>query len=146
MKKRLALFIATGLFVGYFPFAPGTIGTLLGVFIYWVSPGYLLLSLPLFFLLSLWSIKQASSLLLKEDDPKIVIDETTGFLVTMLFLPPNWEYILAGFILFRIIDILKPYPINKIEEISSPWGVVLDDVAAGAMSCLLLHGFRYIFG
>ena len=64
----------------------------------------------------------------------------------MLFLPPNWEYILAGFILFKIIDILKPYPINKIEEISSPWGVVLDDVATGAMSCLLLHGFRYIFG
>ncbi|MBU0568458.1 phosphatidylglycerophosphatase A, partial [bacterium] len=67
MKKRLALFLATGFFVGYFPFAPGTIGTLLGVFIYWVSGGYLLLSLPLFFLLSLWSIKQASSLL-EEDD------------------------------------------------------------------------------
>lgn len=145
MKKRLALFLATGFFVGYFPFAPGTIGTLLGVFIYWVSGGYLLLSLPLFFLLSLWSIKQASSLL-EEDDRRIVIDEITGFLVTMLFLPPNWEYILAAFILFRIIDILKPYPINKIEEISSPWGVVLDDVAAGAFACLLLHGFRCILG
>lgn len=137
--------MATGFFVGYFPFAAGTLGTILGVFIYWVFGGYLLLSLLLSFLLSLWSIKQTSSLL-EEDDPKIVIDEITGFLVTMLFLPPNWEYILAGFILFRIIDILKPYPINKIEGISSPWGVVLDDVAAGAMSCLLLHGVRYIFG
>lgn len=143
MKKRLAQFTATGLFIGYFPFAPGTMGTILGMAICWAFEGHLLLPLLLFLLLSLWSIKQTHSLL-KEDDPRIVIDEITGFLVAMLFLPPNWEYILAAFILFRIIDIVKPFFIKRLERISSPWGVVLDDLAAGAFTCLLLHGWRWI--
>lgn len=143
MKKSLALFTATGLFIGYFPFVPGTMGTILGVVIYWAFSGHLLLSLLLTLLLSLWSIKQ-TSYLLKEDDSRIVIDEITGFLAAMLFLPSNWGYIMAAFIIFRTIDILKPPPIKRLEKIPSPWGVVLDDLTAGAFTCLLLHSWRWI--
>ena len=99
---------------GYFPVASGTAGTLAAIPLYiWLSrlslPLYLFTLLPFFFFAS-WVSGRAEELFGEKDSGKIVIDEVIGFLVTMIAIPPDWRYILAGFLLFRLFDIVKPPP------------------------------------
>ena len=137
------IFFSTGLYAGYIPLAPGTAGTLIAV------PLYLLLStLPAFsygitvvafLFMSSWFARAAELLFLKRDSRRIVIDEISGFLVTMAFLPPLPLYILSGFVLFRFFDIVKPFPIKRLETLGGGYGVVADDVMAGIYSNLVLQ-------
>lgn len=130
---------------GYAPVASGTFGTLAAI------PFYLLLaklSLPLylltltaFFFLSCWVSGRAEIIFKEKDSGKIVIDEVVGYLVTMIAIPLDWRYIVAGFLLFRFFDIVKPPPARWFDQkVKNGYGVVLDDVAAGvyAWLCLLL--------
>lgn len=75
----------------------------------------------------------------KKDDPKIVIDEIMGFFITMLWVPRTALFIVAGFILFRFFDILKPFPIRRLEKVRGGFGVVLDDVMAGIFANVILR-------
>jgi len=141
--NRFILLLATGFGAGFSPVVPGTMGTLVALPLYYVvssisSPLYEL-TLVAFFFFSSWISNQAESYWGEKDDRRIVIDEIMGFLVTMLWIPKSPFSIVAGFILFRFFDILKPFPIRRLEQVKSGYGVVLDDVLAGIYSNIILH-------
>src|SRR4030042_569154 len=147
--NRFILFSASGFGVGYSPVAPGTLGTLLAIPIYYFlsnipSPIYEI-TLIGFFFLSIWISENAEIIFRKKDDRRIVIDEMMGFLITMLWIPKTIYFILIGFFLFRFFDILKPIPIRLLERrLKGGFGVVLDDVAAGVYSNVVLR-LIYLF-
>jgi phosphatidylglycerophosphatase A len=144
LHNKLVVFFATGCYSGFSPGAPGTAGSVIGVALFWfLSP----LSFPLyavtviaFIFLSIWCAARASVIFQTKDPSQVVIDEIAGYLVTMTALPPSWGYIIAGFILFRIMDIVKPYPIRWIDQnIAGGYGIVLDDVLAGVYANIILQ-------
>ncbi len=136
--------LAFGFGTGLSPAAPGTVGTVLGVFIYLA-----LAPLPLtyyigvcsgLFLAGIWICDKTSRDLGVHDHAGIVFDEIVGFLVTMIALPSSWPWVLSGFCLFRAFDILKPWPIGWIERRSKGGlGIMLDDLLAGLAALLLLQ-------
>ena len=146
--NRFFLVLATGFGVGYSPVAPGTLGTLVAIPIYYFlsenhSPLYEI-TLIGFFFLSVWISENAETFFGKKDDPKIVIDEVMGFLITMLWVPKTTGFIMIGFFLFRFFDILKPFPIRRLERrLKGGWGVVLDDVMAGVYAHIILQIISY---
>jgi len=91
------------------------------------------------FFLAVWISEKAGMFFGKKDDPKIVIDEIMGFFITMLWVPRTALFIVAGFILFRFFDILKPFPIRRLEKVRGGFGVVLDDVMAGIFANVILR-------
>jgi phosphatidylglycerophosphatase A len=147
MKHFISL-LATGFGVGYSPVAPGTLGTLIAIPVYYFlseipSPLYEI-TLIGFFFLSVWVSENAERLFGKKDDQRIVIDEIIGFLITMLWVPKTIRFVIIGFFLFRFFDILKPFPIRHVEKrFKGGFGVVLDDVAAGVYANIVLQ-FIYL--
>ncbi len=136
--------MATGFGVGYSPVAPGTLGTLIAIPIYYflsnISSPIYEITLIGFFFLSVWVSEKAEVLFGKKDDQRIVIDEIMGFLVTMLWVPKTAILIVTGFFLFRFFDILKPFPIRRLEKgLKGGYGVVLDDVMAGVYANIVLQ-------
>jgi phosphatidylglycerophosphatase A len=149
MMNRFILMLATGFGVGYSPIAPGTLGTLIAIPVYYFlsaipSPLYEI-TLIGFFFLSVWISENAEIIFGKKDDPRIVIDEMMGFLVTMLWVHRSAFSITMGFFLFRIFDIIKPPPIRRLERTKGGFGVVLDDVLAGVYANIILHIIGRIF-
>jgi phosphatidylglycerophosphatase A len=146
--NKFFLFLATGFGVGYSPVAPGTLGSLVAILIYYflseIPPPLYEITLIGFFFLSVWISENAERLFGKKDDQKIVIDEIMGFLITMLWVPKTIRFIIIGFFLFRFFDILKPFPIRHVEKrFKGGFGVVLDDVAAGVYSNIILQIISY---
>lgn len=153
--------------VGYIPLAPGTYGSLVGVGIYllavyieqgvysrygldgvtnahltaWIHVVNMVLFL-LFCLLGIWASGRATHLFQNKDPQKVVVDEVIGQLITFLFIPfvVSWHFVLAGFLLFRLFDIWKPYPIDSLQNLPAGIGVCADDILAGvyAGTCLML--------
>ena len=144
LQDKLVLFFATGCYSGFSPGAPGTAGSVVGVVLFWLLSS---LAFPLyavtaiaFIFLSIWCAARASVIFQKKDPPQVVMDEIAGYLVTMAAVPLSWGYIIAGFILFRIMDILKPYPIRWIDQnVPGGYGIVLDDVLAGVYANIILQ-------
>ena len=140
--------LATGFGVGYSPVAPGTLGTLIAIPVYYFlsaipSPLYEI-TLVGFFFLSVWISENAEIFFGKKDDQRIVIDEMMGFLITMLWVPKATHFIVIGFFLFRVFDILKPFPIRRLERgLKGGFGVVLDDVMAGVYGNIILQIISY---
>ena len=153
--------------VGYIPLAPGTWGSAVGVLIYllfakiedWTILNYLpkgfsadqisawihfvnLFIFLLFTLLGIWAATRGTKLFADKDPSQAVVDEVIGQLITFLFIPftTSWQLILAGFLLFRLFDIWKPYPIDYLQSLPSGIGVCADDILAGvyAGTCLSL--------
>jgi phosphatidylglycerophosphatase A len=142
--NKFFLFLATAFGVGFSPIAPGTLGTLVAIPIYYFlseipSPLYEI-TLIGFFFLSVWISQNAEIFFGKKDDQRIVIDEIIGFLITMLWVPKTIRFIIIGFFLFRFFDILKPFPIRRLEKgFKGGFGVVLDDVVAGIYANIILR-------
>jgi phosphatidylglycerophosphatase A len=142
--NRFFLLFATGFGVGYSPIAPGTLGSLIAIPIYYFlseipSPLYEI-TLIGFFFLSVWISENAEIFFGKKDDQRIVIDEIVGFLISMLWVPKTLPFIIIGFFLFRFFDILKLFPIRRLErKLKGGFGVVLDDVMAGVYANIILH-------
>jgi len=146
MKNTSKLFVglATGGYIGFIPFAPGTFGSVLGIPFY-----YFMSSLPLlpafsfllvFILFSVWIAGKGEAALNTKDPGCIVIDEIAGIGVTFFTIPFNLYWAVLGFIIFRFFDILKPFPVNYLEKrFTGGLGVVIDDVAAGIMSNIVLQ-------
>jgi len=144
MINRFILILATGFGVGYSPIAPGTMGTILTIPIYLflsAIPSLLYeLTLITSFFFASWVSGYAQKYFGRLDDQRIVIDEMMGFLITMLWLPKTNFSIITGFFLFRFFDILKPFPIRRMEKRwRGGYGVVLDDVLAGIYANIILH-------
>jgi phosphatidylglycerophosphatase A len=146
--RHFTLLLATGFGVGYSPRAPGTLGTLVAIPVYYFlsnvpSPLYEI-TLIGFVFLSVWVSGNAEIFFGKKDDQRIVIDEIMGFLITMLWVPKTIRFIIIGFFLFRFFDILKPFPIRRLEKgFKGGFGVVLDDVAAGVYANIILQIISY---
>ncbi len=137
--------LATGGFLGYMPVAPGSFGAVIGLLAYCVMPLFpwmaVLMGLILFIGFSVW-VSQAAEKLLNEKDPGcIIIDEIAGMAVTLFGFPFSIWIGLAGFMVFRFFDILKPFPIGLLEKkLPGGVGVVADDLAAGIIGNLVLRG------
>jgi phosphatidylglycerophosphatase A len=142
MAHRLALAFATCGCVGYLPFAPGTWASILGSILLYLLPG--ILNHPLaVILIGVAAILCINRMELPEKDPGfIVIDELAGMCVTMIGQGLGASNLLKGFVLFRIFDILKPFPIRRLEALPKGYGIVADDILAGiyANAALLLLG------
>lgn len=143
MKEVIANLIATFLYVGHLPYAPGTFGTLAAVPLFYLISGlpvylYLLITLVVIGV-SVWASTIAEGIYDKTDPGQIVADEVSGYLVTMILIPPTVTNIVIGFFLFRLFDIIKPPPVRSFERLPGGWGVVIDDVAAGVYACVCMH-------
>lgn len=141
--KRPQHLLAYGAGAGLSGWAPGTMGTLVAV------PLYLLLSmLPLaaywvvlavLFVVGVVVCGAAAAELGEDDPPAVVFDEIFGFLVAMAAAPAGWIWVITGFLLFRVFDIYKPWPVSVLQRMRGGLGIMLDDVAAGAMTFLVLQ-------
>jgi len=139
------LWLAFGFGAGLAPRAPGTAGTLMAVPLFLLLdrlPGYgYLLATLLVTLAGVWVCGRASQLLGVHDHPGIVWDEFAGFFITMLAAPAGWSGIVAGFALFRLFDVWKPWPIGWVDRrVHGGMGIMLDDVLAGLMAAAVLWG------
>lgn len=138
-------FLALGFGSGLAPIAPGTFGTLVGIPIFLLvqqlsSLHYILLVIILFNL-GIAICCKASEIMGVHDHPAIVWDEIVGYLVTMWMAPVGWIWVVAGFVLFRLFDILKPWPIGWIDRnVSCGLGIMLDDLVAGLFGLAALQG------
>ena len=144
---RLAVALATWFGCGYFPWGPGTVGSLAAAVIAFAlystfGAGRLtFLALTLLLLLpAIWAATQTARLLAKEDPGMVVVDEVLGQWVTLLGATTlNWKSFLAAFVLFRIFDIWKPWPVRNLEKLPEGTGIVADDLAAGVYAALILY-------
>ena len=137
-------FVALGLGSGLIPKAPGTFGTMLGFPIYFLIQSqsywiYILTVIALFFVGAYCAGVTARNLN-QHDHRSIVIDEVVGILIGLFMCPADWRWWLAVFILFRIFDIYKPFPINLIDQrVTGGKGVMLDDVLAGVFTLIIIQ-------
>ena len=142
------MFLATGCFIGNISFAPGTFGTILGLplcfFLSRTNFSVAVFLTVIFIVFAIFIAHHAEKILKKEDPGCIVIDEIAGIMITLLGLPFNAVYVLAGFAIFRFFDILKPFPIRLVEKkLSGGTAIVMDDVVAGIFSNLVLRVFFF---
>ncbi len=153
MADNTALFLTTW-GVGYIPGAPGTYGSLIAVGIY-LAINYCLqgttiaaglihagvaVAITLFCLVGIWASSRAVALLGNHDPSEAVVDELMGQFITFLFIPfgIGWPFILAGFLLFRLFDIWKPYPIDDLQILPGGLGICADDIVAGVYAGICL--------
>jgi len=138
------MFFATGCFIGNISFAPGTFGSILGLSLcfflskieFAIAAGLTIL----FVFFAIWMAHEAQIILKTEDPGCIVIDEMAGMAVTLIGLPFNMIFVLTGFLIFRILDIWKPYPIRLLErKLSGGVGIVMDDIVAGILGNIILR-------
>ncbi|OFZ10845.1 MAG: phosphatidylglycerophosphatase [Bdellovibrionales bacterium RBG_16_40_8] len=159
-SRRTIEILATFFYLGRAPLMPGTVGTIGAI------PLVVLFSLAgvygyigLTFIFTLWSIRvadQYEQIVQDHDTKEVVIDEVAGYLIAMFWLPHTWQAFLASFILFRTLDILKPYPISALDaRAQGGFGTVVDDIVAGVIANIALQfvytqtnwlGMKYVFG
>lgn len=142
-------FFATGAYAGYVPLAPGTFGAAVGCALYLALRGLpdvaYFFAVVAFCFFAVWVSAHAQKMFEGADPSQIVIDEIAGILVTMLFHDPKLSMLFAGFILFRIFDIVKPWPVSWFERrYDDGRGIVLDDVMAGIYANAALWIFELV--
>ena len=141
---RLAVFIATAGYCGYLPIAPGTVGSAAGLLVYLIvwwtqSPPVEVALIVAIFAAGVWSGTIAERYFGGIDPGPVVIDEVVGMLVTLAFIPVGISGALAGFVLFRIFDIFKPYPAGRFEHLHGGLGMMSDDAMAAMYANLSLR-------
>ncbi len=144
LSKHPVLILATGFGSGLLPKAPGTFGTLIAVPIYIFISGFdaasYWITFMALFLIGILICKTATQILKVHDHPSIVWDEIVGYLITMYSLPQHWTMVVAGFLLFRLLDIWKPWPIKMLDQtVKGGLGIMLDDVVAGVTANIILQ-------
>ena len=146
LRVELSEWLATCFKIGHLPIAPGTWGSLAAVIGWWLWLQYLD---PLVFIVLIITIfiigVFATNIIIdhtgEKDPSRIVIDEVAGQWLGLLVLPDGVLYIAAAFILFRLLDIIKPWPIWQLEKFPKGWGVMLDDMLAGSLTLGLIQGY-----
>jgi phosphatidylglycerophosphatase A len=133
---RLGLFIATCGYLGYVPVAPGTFGSAAGLVVLaavrWSgSPALELAVIVLLFAVGVWSANAAERHFGGVDPAPVILDEVVGMLITLAFLPVTITGAIVGFLLFRLFDVVKPWPANRLEALHGGLGVMADDAMAG---------------
>jgi phosphatidylglycerophosphatase A len=140
---RAAVFIATFGYIGYAPFAPGTFGSLAGLALFfalratgqvWIEP----VVIVALFAIGSWAGNVAERYFGGIDPGPVVIDEVLGMLVTLLFVPVAWVGALFGFLLFRVLDVIKPWPARRMESLHGGIGVMADDAMAAVYGNIIM--------
>lgn len=141
---RVAVFLATVAYCGYFPIAPGTVGSAAGLLVYllvwWTkSPVVEVALIAGTFAAGTWAATHAERYFGGIDPGPVVIDEVLGMLLTLAFIPVGLSAACAGFVLFRVFDVIKPYPANRLETFHGGFGIMADDAMAGVYANLALR-------
>jgi phosphatidylglycerophosphatase A len=138
----VALAVATALGAGHAPIAPGTFGSAVGLLLWAIVPQrpavQLLLATGLLIAGS-WAATIAERHYHTTDPGQVVIDEVMGMIITLMMIPAGWWMAIAGFLLFRLFDVLKPYPVRQFERLPRGLGVMADDAMAGVYANLALR-------
>ncbi|HYE85780.1 MAG TPA: phosphatidylglycerophosphatase A [Vicinamibacterales bacterium] len=147
--KGLAVFVASFGYVGFFPLAPGTAGSLaalaLFAFIRWIGvPWIELAAIAAVAAIGVWAAHGTEVALGRKDPGIVVIDEVLGMLITLALLPVSLLGIAVGFLLFRVLDVVKPYPAAQVEHVHGGLGIMADDAVAGLYSYLILRGLLWV--
>ncbi|HEV8396458.1 MAG TPA: phosphatidylglycerophosphatase A [Vicinamibacterales bacterium] len=147
--RRLGLFIATCGYIGFAPVAPGTVGSAAGVALFylirgveavWAQP----LLIAVLFAAGVWAASIAEQALGGTDPGPVVIDEVIGMLITLLWLPVTPLGALVGFLVFRVLDVVKPWPSRQFESLHGGLGIMADDAMAAVYGHLLMRGFLWL--
>jgi phosphatidylglycerophosphatase A len=141
--------IGSGFYSGYIPFIPGTFGSLAGLLIYLI-PGFekLYIIIPAIIIITLIGIPigtRFEKFYGLTDPPYCTIDEIAGMWVSLVLVPKSFFPVILAFFVWRIMDIIKPYPARKLENLEGGLGVMMDDISAGVYSLLFVHLFLLIF-
>ncbi len=147
--RRLAVFVCSFGYIGFFPVAPGTVGSAAGVAVYLAARS---VAVPYLDLIVIVAFAVAGTILTRPceeelrciDPGPIVIDEVMGMLITLFMIPVGWGGILLGFLLFRALDVLKPFPARQLERLHGGFGVMADDAMAAMYAHILLRGAYYL--
>jgi phosphatidylglycerophosphatase A len=145
---RLAIFICTFGYIGYAPFAPGTFGSLAGLAVYgilrWIgSPLAEVAAIAALSAAGIWAGTIAERFFGGIDPGPVVIDEVAGMLITLAFIPVGPSGAVAGFMLFRLFDVIKPFPAGRLERLHGGLGVMADDAMAAVYANLALRLARW---
>ncbi len=145
LLRRLAWVIATWFGCGFFPVAPGTMGSLGAIPLYWLvirgGRAGVGAAAVVVTLVGVWAASVVARELGRKDPQVVVVDEVAGMLLTMLPMAHlSWLAVAVGFVVFRALDMAKPWPIRALEKLPGGWGIVLDDVAAGVVGAGVLWG------
>jgi phosphatidylglycerophosphatase A len=144
-----ALAFATVLGAGYAPMAPGTVGSAVGLLLWYLLPASPIVqvsTLAVVIVMGSWSGGVAEHHFGRPDPGQVVIDEVAGMLVTLFLVPVGWAGALLAFFLFRLSDIVKPYPANRLERLPGGAGIMADDLMAGVYANLALRLCLWSFG
>jgi len=144
---KLIVFLASAGYIGYIPVASGTFGSLVGIPLFFAFDGVLQASTSTYLLVfvgavvaSCWIAGSAEKIFDEHDSHKIVLDEVVGYLAATLFLEPTWSNAIAAFFIFRVLDVIKPFPAGYIDaHFPGGYGVTLDDVVSGLYSNLVVR-------
>ena len=143
--RRVAIVVATMGGLGYAPLGSGTFGTLGGVALVLLLPRGLIaetVALLLVLAVGTWAARAVSAAWGTHDDYRIVVDEAAGYLAAMYLLPRTFGICLLAFVLFRVLDASKPGPVGAAERVPGAWGIMLDDLVAGALVNIAIHALR----
>jgi phosphatidylglycerophosphatase A len=141
---RLAVLLSTVGFIGYFPVAPGTVGSAAGLVVYalvimtgaaWAQA----VAIVVVFAVGAWAATIAERYFGGIDPGPVVIDEVLGMLITLAFVPVGFKGAVIGFFVFRVLDVVKPFPANRLERLHGGLGVMADDAAAAVYGNLLMR-------
>ncbi len=147
MRNKIIRSVSTVFGIGYLPLMPGTFASLAGLLLYLVIRHniHLYLGITIFLLIAgLYVSGKAEKLFGKDDPGEIVIDELCGMLIVYLFIPFTLFNLITGFIIFRVLDIIKLYPISRLERLKGGWGIMLDDITAGIFANIMLQVANYV--
>jgi phosphatidylglycerophosphatase A len=147
--RRVGLALATVGGIGYVPVAPGTFGSAAGLLLWWLLPASTAIqavAIVAIFVVGSWGGNIAEHHFGRTDPGQVVIDEVMGMLITLFMNPVGWAGALAGFLLFRVFDVIKPYPANKLEQLHGGVGVMADDAMAAVYANLVLRAALYALG
>ena len=145
LRVELSEWLATCFKIGHLPIAPGTWGSLAAVIGWWLwlqyhDPLVIILLIITIFTIGVFATNIIIDHTGEKDPSRVVIDEVAGQWLGLLMLPDGTLYIVGAFILFRFLDILKPWPIRQLEQFPKGWGVMLDDMLAGLLTLGLIQG------
>jgi len=147
--RRLGVFVATCGYIGYAPIAPGTFGSAAGLAVYYLirSTGSIAVELGtivVLFAIGVWSGNEAERHFGKVDPGPVVIDEVFGMLITVALLPVNMIGAIVGFLLFRVLDVFKPWPSGRFERLPGGLGVMADDGMAAVYGNIVMRALIYV--
>lgn len=150
MKKILGVFggaVSATLWTGYFPFGPGTVGSLVSCILFYLCPAHLRFPVLPVVILIAWAGCEAGKKLWGDDPARVTIDEVAGCWVACLAAPGHWGLwgIVTAFVLFRVFDIAKPWPVSVLDRLKSGLGILLDDLAAGLIAAGILAAAGSVF-